>query len=461
MLKRYIGDKAFYRRVMAIAIPIILQNLMTNFVSMLDNVMVGQLSTAQISAVTIANNNLLFIFNLCLFGGAAGAGIFTTQFYGSGDLDGIRYTFRFKLLICLALSALGAAVFLTASEPLIELYLQGEGDPALAAETLYYGKQYLFIMMLGMIPFAISNTYASTLRECGHATVPMVASLAATGVNLSLNYVLIFGHLGFPAMGVAGAAIATVIARYAECVILIVWTHANPKKNPYIRGIYRSFYIPGHLLKTVTLKGMPLLLNECIWSFGIAILNQCYSVCHLDVVPALSISTTIYNLTAVVFRSFGNTSGILVGQLLGAGKAKEEIRDYTRKLFALCIASGVAFGLLTLVLSGIFPKIYNTTASVQQLAMYLIMISASTMPAQAYIFPVYFIMRAGGKTMSTFFFDCGIIWAVSIPIAFTLSRLPAPSIILIFILTNLVDVLKCVIGYFMIKQDSWIQNLTR
>lgn len=460
MLKRYIGDKAFYRRVMAIAIPIILQNLMTNFVSMLDNIMVGQLSTAQISAVTIANNNLLFIFNLCLFGGAAGAGIFTTQFYGSGDLDGIRYTFRFKLLICLALSALGAAVFLTASEPLIELYLQGEGDPALAAETLYYGKQYLFIMMLGMIPFAISNTYASTLRECGHATVPMVASLAATGVNLSLNYVLIFGHLGFPAMGVAGAAIATVIARYAECVILIVWTHANPKKNPYIRGIYKSFYIPGHLLKTVTRKGMPLLLNECIWSFGIAILNQCYSVCHLDVVPALSISTTIYNLTAVVFRSFGNTSGILVGQLLGAGKAKEEIRDYTRKLFALCIASGVAFGLLTLVLSGIFPKIYNTTSSVQQLAMYLIMISASTMPAQAYIFPVYFIMRAGGKTMSTFFFDCGIIWAVSIPIAFTLSRLPAPSIVLIFILTNLVDVLKCVIGYFMIKQDSWMQNLT-
>lgn len=460
MLQRYIGDKAFYRRVMAIAIPIILQNLLTNFVSMLDNVMVGQLSTAQISAVTIANNNLLFIFNLCLFGGAAGAGIFTTQFFGSGDLEGIRYTFRFKLLICLGLSALGAGVFLIASEPLIGLYLQGEGDPTLAAETLYYGKQYLFIMMIGILPFAISNTYASTLRECGHATVPMVASLAATGVNLSLNYVLIFGHFGLPAMGVAGAAVATVIARYAECAILIIWTHANPEKNPYIRGIYKSFHIPKHLLKTVTLKGMPLLLNECVWSLGIAILNQCYSVCHLDVVPALSISTTIYNLTAVVFRSFGNTSGILVGQLLGAGTAKDEIRDYTRKLFALCIASGVAFGLLTLGLSGAFPKLYNTTESVRQLAAYLIIISAAVMPAQAYIFPVYFIMRAGGKTMSTFFFDCGVIWVVSLPLAFILTRQPSPSIIWVYILVNAIDIVKCIIGYFMIKQDSWMQNLT-
>ena len=213
MLRKFIGDKAFYRRVIAIALPIIMQNLITNFVSLLDNIMIGQLSTAQISAVTIANNNLLFIFNLCLFGGAAGAGIFTTQFHGSADQEGIRHTFRFKLLICVALTAVGAGIFLFGSDPLISLYLQGEGDPALAAETLRYGRQYLYIMLLGLLPFALTNAYAGTLRECGHPSVPMVAGLVAMVVNLVLNYILIFGHFGAPAMGVAGAAIATVIAR--------------------------------------------------------------------------------------------------------------------------------------------------------------------------------------------------------------------------------------------------------
>lgn len=460
MLKKYIGDQAFYRRVMAIALPIMLQNLITNFVSLLDNIMVGQLSTAQISAVTIANNNLLFIFNLCLFGGAAGAGIFTTQFYGSQDQEGIRHTCRFKILICLGLAFIGTGVFLFGSDPLIGLYLQGEGDPALAAETLSYGRQYLHIMLLGLLPFALTNAYASSLRECGHPTVPMIAGLVAMGVNLVLNYILIFGHFGAPAMGVSGAAIATVIARYAECAIVMIWTHANPKKNPYAVGLYKSIHIPAPLLRSIIRKGIPVLVNECAWSLGMAILNQCYSVCGLDVLPALSISTTICNLTAVVFRSLGNTSGILIGQLLGAGAPKKEVWDYTHKLFALCIFSGVLFAIFTVALSGAFPQIYNTTDAVRHLATWLILISAGTMPLQAYIFPVYFILRAGGKTMITFAFDCGSVWLLSIPIAFIGSRFTALSIILIYALCQATDIIKCVIGHFLMKKGSWIQNLT-
>lgn len=460
MLQRYIGNKAFYRRVMITALPIIAQNLITNFVSLLDNIMVGQLDTAQISAVTIANNNLLFIFNLCLFGGAAGAGIFTTQFYGSQNQDGIRHTCRFKILICLGLALVGSAVFLFGSDPLIGLYLQGDGDPELAAQTLTYGRQYLHIMLLGLLPFALSNAYASSLRECGHPTVPMIAGLVAMGVNLVLNYVLIFGNWGAPAMGVAGAAIATVIARYAECAIVIIWTHANPKKNPYAVGLYKRLHIPAPLLRSIIRKGIPVLVNECAWSLGMAILNQCYSVCGLDVLPALSISTTICNLTAVVFRSLGNTSGILIGQLLGAGKPKKEIWDYTNKLFALCVFSGILFGIATAALSGAFPQIYNTTDAVRYLATWLILISAATMPLQAYIFPVFFIMRSGGKTMITFAFDCGSVWLLSIPIAFICSRFTALSIIMIYALCQATDVIKCVIGWLLIKKGSWIQNLT-
>ncbi|MBR7122541.1 MAG: MATE family efflux transporter [Oscillospiraceae bacterium] len=460
MLQKYIGDKAFYGRVSAIALPIIVQNLITNFVSLLDNIMVGQLSDAQISAVSIANNNLLFIFTLCLFGGAAGAGIFTAQFHGSGNTEGIRHAFRFKILICLGITLLGCGIFLGFSEPLISLYLQGEGDPVQAAETLEYGRQYIFIMLLGMLPFAMTNVYASTLRECGHPTVPMVAGLVATAVNMFFNYILIFGKLGAPAMGVTGAATATVIARYVEFLFVFFWTHKNVDKNPYVPGLYRSFYIPKSLLKSIAVRGLPLLINEGLWSLGMALLNQCYSFYSLDVVPALSISTTIYNLSAVVFRSLGNTVGIITGQMLGAKHSNEEIRSDNTKMTVLCIASGVVFAGIAAALSVAFPAIYNTTDSVRLLSTQLILISAITMPLQAYIFPVYFTLRAGGRTVETFLFDCGSIWALSIPAAFILTRLTGLHITVIFSLCQCVDILKCFIGYRMIKKGDWIQNLT-
>lgn len=459
MLKKTTSNTAFLRRFLLIALPIILQNAITNFVAMLDNVMVGQLATAQIAGVTIANNNLIFMFNLCLFGGAAGAGIFTTQYHGSQDQEGIRYTFRFKLVLCLLLTAIGVGVFLFFSEPLVGLYLQGEGDPQLAADTLMYGKQYILVMIFGFLPFALTNAYASTLRECGQAVVPMVASLIATGVNLVFNYLLIFGKWGFPTLGVVGAAIATVISRYVEFAIVALWAHRHWRTLPFMKGLYRSFHIPGDLFKRILVKGMPLLLNEMLWSAGIAFLNQSYSVCSLEVVPALSISTTIYNLSGVVFRSLGSTVGIITGQMLGAGCPEEEVRSANKKMSLLTVLSGILFGGLMGSMAFLFPKVYNTTETVRTLAAWFIVISAAYMPLQAYIFSVYFTLRSGGKTVITFLFDCGAVWAFSVPMAFLLCHYTGLPILLIYTLCNGVDIIKCFIGVFMIRKGSWIQNL--
>ena len=459
MLRRYIGDKDFYRQVFAIAIPIILQNAITNFVAMLDNVMVGQLSTAQIGGVTISNNNLLFIFNICLFGGAAGAGIFTTQFKGSNNYEGVRYTVRFKMLICVLLTVIATGVFLLWPDPLIGLYLQGDGDPQLAADTLRYGREYLFVMLWGLLPFAITNAYAGTLRECGHPTVPMVAGLVATGTNLVLNYLLIFGKLGFPALGVQGAAIATVISRYVEMGIVIAWTHLHPQQCPYAPGLFRSLYIPQKLLGSIITKGMPLLVNELFWTVGMAMINQCYSTCGLNVVPAMSISSTIYNLTSVIYRSLGNTIGIITGQMLGAGHGREKLLDANRKLLAMGAAFGVVFGAVTAVFSGVFPQIYNTSDEVRLLASRLILISAILMPLEAYSFPVYFTLRAGGKTMITTLFDCGSIWILHLPVAFCLSRWTDISVLVIFALCKATDLVKCIVGRALIRSGFWIQNL--
>jgi len=459
MNHRYIGDKSFYRRVFGVAVPIIVQNGITNFVSMLDNIMVGQVGTMPMSGVSIVNG-LIFVFNLCIFGASSGAGIFTAQFYGSNDDEGVRHTFRFKILVCLVLSALGADLFLLGDSFLIGLYLTGEGDPAEAAQVLHYGLQYLHVMVWGFLPFALTNAYASTLKESGNTFVPMVAGILATLVNLAGNYILIFGHFGAPAMGVRGAALATVISRFVELAVVAVWTHRHREKNPFIVGAYRSFYLPVRLLKAIVIKGMPLLINEALWSSGMAILNQCYSTCGLDVVPAQNISSTLFQLSSVVFLSLGNAVGIIMGQMLGAGNTEEEVRDSNRKLLALSVVSGAVFGLLMASVSGLFPKLYNTTDQVRQLATWMICINAFMLAFISYTNATYFTLRSGGKTMITFLFDSCFVWGVCIPLAYCLSRFTDLPIIPLFAICQTPEFLKCLIGGAMIKQGKWIQNLT-
>ena len=454
-----IADRAFYRRVLGVAVPIMIQNGITNFVSLLDNIMVGQVGTIPMSGVSIVNG-LLFVFNLSIFGASSGAGIFTAQFFGSRDDEGVQHTFRFKFLICLLLSVLGVTLFLTRGTQLIGLYLTGSGEAATAQGALDYGLRYLHVMLWGFVPFALSNTYSSTLRETGETVVPMAAGIMAVLVNLCLNYVLIFGHFGAPALGVEGAAIATVISRYVELAIVAAWAHTHVGRYSYMTGVYRSLHIPGRLLRAIIRKGMPLLINEFLWSFGMAILNQCYSTCGLDVVPAQNISSTLWNLGSVVFLSMGNAVGIIMGQMLGAGQNRDEVRDTNRKLISVSVLSGAVFGLIIILFSGLFPKIYNTTDSVRLLATQLICISALMMPFNSFTNATYFTLRSGGQTMVTFLFDSCFVWVVCVPLAFCLSRFAHMSILPLYAICQGTDLIKSALGAIMLKQGKWIQNLT-
>ena len=460
MLRRYIGDKAFYRRVLGVALPIIIQNGITNFVSLLDNIMVGQVGTLQMSGVSIVNQ-LLFVFNLCVFGAVSGAGIFTAQFFGSQDHEGVRHTFRFKFLVSVGLVIVGTAVFLLAGQPLIRLYLQGDGDPRDVAITLAYGSDYLRIMLLGLLPFALASAYSSTLRETGQTMVPMVGGIVAVFVNLVFNYILIFGHFGAPAMGIRGAAVATVLSRYVELAIVAGWTHLKSGRNPFIEGAYSSMRIPRGLLKGIIIKGMPLLVNEALWSLGMAFLNQCYSVRGLDVVAAMNIATTLNNLASVVFLSMGNTVGIIIGQMLGAGKSAEEVRDADNKLIAVAVVSCLVFGGLMALAGEAFPHIYNTTDSVRHIATRIIWICAAFMPIHSYCNATYFTLRSGGQTMVTFLFDSCYVWVCSVPLAFCLSRFTSLPIVWLYLTCSCMDLVKCVLGYIMLRRGTWIQNLAK
>lgn len=460
MLQRYLGDRAFYRRVTAIALPIVIQNTITNLVSLLDNIMVGQVGTLQMSGTSIVNQ-LLFIFILCIYGANSGAGIFTAQFHGNQNTDGIRHTFRFKLMASILLTVGGCALLYLADDPLISLYLQGEGSAEDAAAVLQHGKDYLHIMLWGLMPFALSNAYSSTLRETGQTVVPMIGSITSVLVNLTLNTVLIFGYLGFPAMGARGAALATVISRFAELAVVAGWTHLNPKKNSFIKGAFRSLYVPAKLLGNIIRKAMPLLMNEGLFAAGLAFANQSYSTCGLDVVPALNIASTVFNLSGVAYMALGNAVGIIMGQMMGAGTPKEEIRDSNRKLSVLTVACGIVFGLLTGLLSHVFPMLYNTSDEVRTIAGRLILIDALMIPAYAYVHAAYFSMRSGGKTGITFLFDCGFIWMLYVPSAFFLSRFTDLHIVPLYLICQATEYIKAFAGYLMVRKGTWIQNLAQ
>ena len=459
MLRKYIGDRAFYRRVVAVAVPILIQNGITNFVSLLDNIMVGQVGTVQMSGVSIVNQ-LLFVFNLCAFGATSGAGIFTAQFHGSQNIDGVRHTFRFKILSGILLSAFGIGIFLLFGDPFIQIYLKGEGDPADAAQMLHYGKEYLQVMLWGLPAFALSMAYASTLRESGETVVPMISSVTAVFTNLALNYVFIFGKLGFQPMGVQGAAITTVISRYLDLSIVATWTHLHSGKMPFIQGAYRSFRIPRALFWNIIRKGIPLMVNEALWSIGTVVMNQCYSTRGLNVVPALNISSTIYNLSGVAFMAIGNAVGIIIGQMLGAGESEERVRSEDRKLIFTSVAVCLVFASVTAAISGLFPKLYNTTEDVRTLATQLICISSLFMPFNAYTHATYFTLRSGGQALVTFLFDSCFVWVVCVPLALILSNFTAISILWLYVLCQATDLIKCVIGTYMLKKGKWIQNLT-
>lgn len=451
-------EKHFYRRILCVALPIMIQNGITNFVQMLDNLMVGQVGTIPMSGVAIVNQ-LMFVFNLCIFGAASGAGIFTAQFQGKADHEGIRHTFRFKLLVGLLLSALGAGVFLTFGRELIGLYLTGEGTPEEIAATMDYGQRYLKVMLLGLLPFAISNAYSGTLRECGETTVPMAAGITAVLVNLVGNYILIFGHFGAPQLGVVGAAVATVFSRYVELAIVAVWTYTHGKSHPFILGALRSLRIPRKLTGDIIRKGMPLLVNEFLWSTGMAFLSQCYSTRGLEVVAAFNIATTISQVSNVVFLSLGNAVGILMGQMLGAGVPEDTIRRDNKRMIRLCVAVCFAVGALTMVLAPVFAGLYNTTDTVRSIAVGLICLTALMMPVNSYNNAMYFTLRSGGQTFVTFVFDSGFSWCVCVPVAFCLSRFTEMSILPLYGICVGVDLFKVFIGKVLLDKGVWIRRI--
>ena len=458
--KKYIGDKAFYRSVIRLIIPIIIQQGITNIVNLLDNVMVGSLGTEPMSGVAIVNQ-IVFIFNLTIFGGISGASIFGAQFFGVGDNEGVRNTFRFKMIFGIVTSIAATAVFAVFGSSLIMLFLDNDANVDIdVSVTLHFALDYLSVAIIGLFPFMIVQVYTSTLREAGDTVAPMIASVISIAVNFVLNIVLIFGFLFIPAMGVVGAAIATVIARFVEMVYIIVYTHKNRDKHIFIQGVYRSLKVPSFLVFKIFRKGTPLLINEVLWSMGTTFVNQNYSTRGLSVVAASNISSTVWSMFCIIMFSMGSAIAIMVGQKLGAGKT-EEARDADRKLIFLTVVSNTVIGLLLIAISPFIPLIYNTEADVRQLATSFLIIAGASLPIHSLIHATYFTIRSGGRTFITFLFDSVYTWCVPVVISFFLCRFTSLSIVTIYFIVQFSDIIKITIGLPMLKSGIWAKNIIK
>lgn len=458
-IKKFIGTKAFYISVIALLVPMVIQQGITQFVNLLDNVMVGRLGTEPMSGVAIVNQ-IIFIFNLTIFGGMSGASIFGAQYYGKGDMDGLRHTLRFRLIFAVAMGGLGILALIFFGESFFMLFLHSEAStPQEIASTLSYARSYMWIMLWGLLPFAVSNCYASVLKDTGETFIPMVASVISIAVNLVLNYLLIFGSFGFPKMGVAGAALATVIARYIEMGYLILESVRHKKKFPFMEGALSSLKVPLPLVKRIVMTGTPLMLNESLWSMGISMITACYATRGLAAVAASNINGTAFNLFSMLLMSMGGAVAIICGQQLGANDI-EGAKDSVRKLTAFGVALNIVMGLLLIASSGSIPMIYNTEANVRELAAQMLIISGAFLPLGAVTNCSYFAIRSGGRTFITFLFDCAYTWVVCLPVAFFLSRFTSISLPWMFFLVQCVDSgLKSVISLIMLKSGIWAKNV--
>ena len=290
----------------------------------------------------------------------------------------------------------------------------------------------------------------------GSPFLTSVFSVASIATNFIFNGLLIFGLLGFPALGVAGAAIATALSRFVELAILIIYTHASKEKCPFAVGIFKNFSIPTALVKQVIIKGTPILLNELFWSLSVTVSNQCYSTRGLDVVAAMNISFTLQNLLSVSYFALSSSIAIIVGNLLGAGKL-EEAKDTDRKLLAFAVFVGCCMMGVQFALSPVFPLLYKAGDSVRDLSSYIMICFGLTMPAAALATSTYYTIRSGGRVFVTMLFDSVYAWVIVMPVVFVLSyftNLPFKYLLPIILV---VENLKLIPGLILVHKGIWVK----
>jgi putative MATE family efflux protein len=412
--------------------------------------MVGKLGEEAIGAVSVVNQ-LYFVVILITFGALGGAGIFTAQYFGSKDYDKLKQTFRFKLLIGFMIAILSFVIFSLFGKSLVMIFTDNPNTISLAMTYLTYAKWSAF-------PWILSVAIANTFRETGITKPLLIISLVAIFTNTFLNYILIFGNFGFPVLGVEGAAIATTASRFVEFFLML---YLLVSKGQFFKTSLKDvLLIDKKLLSSIIVMALPLLLNELFWSTGQTVFLHAYSRRGDQALAAMNITSAISQLVFVTFGAIATAVAVLVGNTLGKNEL-DQAKDNAKKLIATAVMVAVAAGFILFILSFFILNIYDVSDATKKIAQFNIRINALFIPVFSFNVTLYFTLRAGGDTKSTFLMDAGYMWILPVPTALLLSYLTALPVTLMFLLVQMLDIPKMVIGLSRYRKEHWVRNLAK
>jgi putative MATE family efflux protein len=449
-LNKLFEDKTFYKSLFTIAVPIMLQNLINSFVNMLDTVMIGRLGTVEIAAVGLGNQ-VFFLLNMILFGISSGGGVFTAQFWGKKDIAGIRKNTGLCLALVLVVSTAFTIVCAAFPATIIGFYSK---DP----DVVRIGAEYLRAVTPCFIPFGISFVFTLVMRSIERVKLSMATTFIALFTNFILNWLLIFGIGPFPELGVVGAAIATVIARFIEMFILIGVSYA--RKYAFVGKMKELFGFDRAFVARFMVIAAPVILNEVLWSFGITTQNVIMARTHTDAIAAFNITNTVSMLVWVVFIGLGNGCAVLIGKKIGEGR-EDLARDYASRitLFAPLVAIGA--GLLLLPLSALLPFVFNVNANVIRIMTGMFFVLVATYPFRAFNMSMIIgVCRSGGDTMFSIVMDVAFMWFLSLPLAAVASfAFHAPAWVVYMCFAS-EEPLKMSLGLWRLRSGKWLHDVT-
>ncbi len=449
-MKSLIGDKAFYRRLFIVAAPLVLQQLITISVQLVDNVMVGRLGESAIGSVSIVNQ-LYFVVILITFGAMGGAGVFSAQYFGSKDYSRLKQTFRFKVLVGMIIATLSFIIFSFFGESLLRLFTSNP-------QTISWGMDYLTIAKWSAFPWILSVAVSSTFREIGITKPLLKISIAAILTNTLLNFILIFGLFGFPALGVIGAGLATLMSRIVELSLTLVLL--AKKGQIFSSRIFQLIHIEKKLLIAIIIMALPLTLNEALWSSGQTAFLHAYSTRGDEALAAMNITGAISQLVFVTFGGIATAVAVMVGNTLGQNEL-QQAKDNAKKLIAFSVIFAVAAGIILFILSFFILNIYDVSEATKRTAAFNIRVNAIFIPVYSFNVALYFTLRSGGDTKSTMMIDSGYMWVVPVPVSLALAYFTKLPVIYMFLIVQMLDIPKMLFGLSRYRKGHWIKNIAK
>lgn len=442
-------EPAFIKMIFRTAFPIAMQFFLASAVNLIDVVMIGSLGDDAVAAAGGANQ-IFFLLNLMLFGIHSGASVFLSQFWGTRDLRNVRRTMGMMYLLSAAAVALFSLGALLAPRLLVGFYVHEE--PALTM-----GASYLRIVGFSYPVTALSMILAMVCRCTGDVSIPTRASMLSIGLNVGLNAVLIFGLCGFPALGLEGAAIATAVARTAECLFLLLIVYKN--KLPGAAGLKELFAFDREFITHYIKTAWPVLLNEVLWSTGVSLYSVAYGLLGTEALAAVQIANTAIQLLFVFTRGLSNACGIFIGRTVGAGNRETAI-DYGYRFAFLLPTAGLITGLVMIAIHPLFLMLYRVSPETLAMAKSLLILQAVLGILKADSMGlVVGIFRAGGDTLFACLLDTGTVWLVGVPLAFLGVWLGAPLWV-VALLIACDDIAKVSIGFVHLFREKWVKNVT-